>query len=132
MPIAIANTIPMAIPAMAPLESLGPGGAGNVDGEDVGAEDMDVENVDFEDMIAEDIVAEEEGVEKDDGQSCVGVVLSVLNPGVCGCASEVKYGCIDLTVTDDEISEPYGIEPYGIGEGYAMSGTLGIHQGRVV
>jgi hypothetical protein len=132
MPIAIVNMIPIAIPAMAPVESLWPGEAGNVDAEDVGAEDMDVENVDIEDMIAEDIVAEEEGIERDDGLSCVEVVLSVLSPGVCGSATEVKYGCINMTVTYDDISELYGIGPYGIGEGDAMLGTLGIDQGRVV
>jgi hypothetical protein len=61
MPIAIASTMPIAIPAVAPVESLGLGEAGNVDAEDVDAGDVDVE-----DVIAEDDVAEDDRLEKGD------------------------------------------------------------------
>jgi hypothetical protein len=126
----------MAIPAMAPLESLGPGGAGDVDDEDVGAEDVDfedtiAEDVIVEDIIVENIIAEDGGFGKDvnagGGVTVVASVLAAVST-VCGKASEVGSG----TVTDDTSSETYGMEPYGIGEGYAMLGTLWIHQGRVV
>ena len=128
MPIAIANTIPIAIPAMAPVESLWPGEAGNVDAEDVGAENVGVESVDIEDIITEDIIAEEEGIKKDDdiNMSGVGVVLRVPVPVVPGSATLVKYGCINMTVSDDASSETYGRIRYD------MLGTLRSHERRVV
>ena len=131
MPIAIADMMPIAIPAMAPVESLWPGEAGNEDAEDVGAEDMDVENVDIEDMIAEDIIAEEEGIEKADDTSCGEVVFRVPVPVGPGSTTLVKYGCTDMTVSDDDTSESYCIGPYGTGEGNAMLVTLGFTRGEL-
>lgn len=126
MPIAIADMMPIAIPAMAPVESLWPGEAGNEDAEDVGAENVDVESVDIEDITAEDIIVEEEGIKKDDDMSGVEVVLRVSVPVVPGSGTLVKYGCINMTVSDDASSETYGRIRYD------MWGTMRSHERRVV
>ena len=77
----------MAMPAMAPGLSLGPGEAGNVDAEYVNAEDVNIEDLIAEDAIAEDAIAEdaiaedviakEDGFNKDDSVGCdVAIVAS--------------------------------------------------------
>lgn len=72
----------MAMPAMAPGLSLGPGEAGNVDAEYVNAEDVNIEDLIAEDLIAEDAIAEdviakEDGFNKDDSVGCdVAIVAS--------------------------------------------------------
>lgn len=71
------SIIPMAMPAMAPGLSLGPGEAGNVDAEYVNAEDVNIEDLIAEDAIAEDVIAKEDGFNKDDSVGCdVAIVAS--------------------------------------------------------